>query len=121
MSEVARLSSTPPGVPLGPLGGIAAGKARNFVLEMRAGRFHGFVLRRGGETVRAYVDRCPHAGLPLAQVLDDYLTPDGRFIACSWHGALFDPDSGACIGGPCAGQRLTTWPVAVDDGMLVTA
>ena len=62
-----------------PLDTIADGKARDFVLQMRAGRFHGFVVRRG-EAVHGYVDRCPHAGLPLAQVLDDYATPDDGLI-----------------------------------------
>jgi nitrite reductase/ring-hydroxylating ferredoxin subunit len=115
----ARLVATPAGVRLGPLDLIADGKARNFVLQMKAGRFHGFVVRQG-EGVFGYVDRCPHAGLPLAQTLDDYLTPDGALIACSWHGALFQPEDGLCVGGPCAGQSLTAWPVAVRDGQIVT-
>jgi len=115
-----RLSSTPPGVTLGPLALIEDGKARNFVLEMRAGRFHGFVVRRG-EEVRGYVDRCPHQGLPLARDLDDYLTQDRSLIACSWHGALFRIDDGACVGGPCAGAGLTPWPVTVSEGNIVTA
>jgi len=117
--EVARLSHTPAGVTLCPLDTIADGKARNFVLQMRAGRFHGFVVRKG-EAVHGYVDRCPHMGLPLAQLLDDYLTPDGSLIACSWHGALFAIESGACVGGPCAGQALTPWPVAVSEGKIIT-
>ena len=115
-----RLTSTPPNVRLGPLAIIADGKARNFVLQIGERYFHGFVVRRG-EQAFGYVDRCPHAGLPLAQVLDDYLTPDGALIACSWHGALFDPESGACVGGPCLSARLSPWPVAVRDGALVTA
>ena len=116
----ARLSSTPAGVKLGPLELIADGAARNFVLQIGEGFFHGFVVRRGGE-VRGYVDRCPHAGLPLAQKLDDYLTPTGDLIACSWHGALFDIDSGACVGGPCAGSALRPWPVVLADGWIRTA
>lgn len=115
-----RLSSTPAGVKLGPLSTIPDGGARNYVLQMRAGRFHGFVVRRGGEAW-GYVDRCPHMGLPLAQVLDQYLAPGGDLIACSWHSALFALDTGLCVGGPCAGARLTRWPVAVIDGDLVTA
>jgi nitrite reductase/ring-hydroxylating ferredoxin subunit len=115
-----RLSVTPADVTLCELTTIADGAARNFVLQMRAGRFHGFVVR-SGEAVRGYVDRCPHAGVPLARTLDDYLTPDGGLIACSWHGALFEIDSGRCVGGPCVGQALTPWPVAVRDGRIVTA
>ena len=120
MSEAARVTQTPPGVRLGPLDLIGDGEARNFVLQLRAGRFHGFVVRRG-EAVHGYVDRCPHAGLPLAQVLDRYLTADGTLVACSWHGALFDPVDGRCVGGPCAGQSLTPWPVVVTDGEIRTA
>jgi nitrite reductase/ring-hydroxylating ferredoxin subunit len=115
-----RLHATPAGVTLGPLDFIPDGTARGFVLEMRAGRFHGFVVRRGGQ-VYGYVDRCPHAGLPLARSLDDYLTPVGELIACGWHSALFDIETGACKGGPCMGASLTPWPVAVAQGLIVTA
>lgn len=115
-----RLFATPPGVRLAAQDELAEGGARNFVLQMRAGRFHGFVVRRG-DRVYGYVDRCPHMGLPLATTLDDYLTPAGTLIACAWHGALFDIATGLCVGGPCAGQRLARWPVALIDGMLVTA
>ena len=120
MSNGERLTATPGGIKLAPLDAIADGKARNFVLQMRAGRFHGFVVRRGDGVV-GYVDRCPHAGVPLAQTLDDYLTPAGDLIACSWHGALFTIDDGLCVGGPCVGQRLTAWPVTVVDGIVTTA
>ena len=115
----ARVFATPAGVTLGPLDAVSDGTARNYVLQLRAGRFHGFVVRRG-ETAWGYVDRCPHAGVPLARQLDDYLTPAGDLIACSWHGALFRVDDGLCVGGPCAGSRLIPWPVAVVNGALVT-
>lgn len=119
MSAGDRLTETPAGVALAPLDTIADGTARNFVLQMRAGRFHGFVVRRGADVV-GYVDRCPHAGVPLAQRLDGYLTPAGDLIACSWHGALFTLDEGLCVGGPCVGQRLLPWPVTVRDGIVTT-
>lgn len=118
--EPARLTATPAGVTLGPLDLIADGAARAFVLQMRAGRFHGFVVRRG-TAVAGFVDRCPHMGLPLAQVLDQYLSADGAYIQCSWHGALFEVADGRCVGGPCAGQRLMPWPVALIDETIRTA
>lgn len=117
---MAWLAATPSGVRLCPLDDLADGAARNFVLGMRAGRFHGFVVRQGAG-VSGYVDRCPHAGLPLARMLDDYLTPDRGHIACGWHGALFRIDDGLCVGGPCVGQALMSWPVAVIAGWITTA
>jgi nitrite reductase/ring-hydroxylating ferredoxin subunit len=113
------LTATPPGVRLGPLDLIPDGKARNFVLEMKAGRFHGFVVRRG-ESVHGYLDRCAHMALPLAHTLDGYLTEDGSLIQCHWHGALYRIEDGVCVGGPCSGARLQAWPVAVRDGVIVT-
>ena len=120
MDDTPRLSATPPGVRLIPLDAVAEGKARNIVIELRAGRFHGFVVRRG-DAVVGYIDRCPHMGLPLAQTLDDYLSDDGSLIACDWHGALFEIGSGKCVGGPCMGASLTRWPVNVTNGYFTTA
>jgi nitrite reductase/ring-hydroxylating ferredoxin subunit len=70
---------------------------------------------------RGFVDRCPHLGAPLAHQLDDYLTPDGCFIACGWDGAIFSLADGLCLGGPCQGQSLMPWPVTVTDGAILTA
>jgi nitrite reductase/ring-hydroxylating ferredoxin subunit len=115
-----RVWATPAGVNLGPLDLIKDGGARNYVLQIGDKRFHGFVVRKG-EAVFGYVDRCPHAGLPLAQQLDHYLTPDGRLIACSWHGAVFTVEAGACVGGPCVGAKLAPWPVETREGRVFTA
>ena len=49
------------------------------------------------------------------------LTRDGSLILCGWHGAVFEPLSGACVGGPCAGARLTPWPVVASGGIIRTA
>ncbi|SOB78607.1 Ferredoxin subunit of nitrite reductase or a ring-hydroxylating dioxygenase [Sphingomonas guangdongensis] len=119
MTGIERLFATPPGVRLGPLDQIPDGTARNYVLQLRAGRFHGFVVRQGG-VVTGYVDRCPHAGVPLAARLDDYLSPDGTLIVCSWHGAVFRIADGLCLGGPCTGASLTPWPVTVAEGEIIT-
>nr|WP_217352899.1 Rieske (2Fe-2S) protein [Sphingomonas sp. ID1715] len=114
------MTSTPAGVTLCALADLPDPGARNFVLEMKAGRFHGFVVRRG-DTVTGYVDACPHMGLPLAQQLDHYLADAGDLIQCSWHGALFRPEDGLCVGGPCTGRKLQPWPVEVSGGKVRTA
>ena len=119
-TERKRVWTTPANVALCPEADIADPGSRGFVLQIRDAFFHGFVVRKGGE-VAGWVDRCPHMGFPVAVVPDRYLTPDGRVILCGWHGAVFDPIGGKCVGGPCAGARLTPWPVAVVDGIIRTA
>ncbi|HRO32452.1 MAG TPA: Rieske (2Fe-2S) protein [Brevundimonas sp.] len=115
-----RVWKTPPNVPLCVESDIADPGARSFVLQIGEAFFHGFVVRKDGQ-VAGYIDRCPHAGYPLAVELDRYLTPDGSMILCSWHGAAFEPLTGKCIAGPCAGGRLTPWPVQVAGGVIRTA
>lgn len=119
-TAIGRIWETRAGINLGPLDLIKDGGARNYVLQIGDKRFHGFVVRKGG-AVFGYVDRCPHAGLPLAQQLDQYLTPDGGLIACSWHGAVFTVEEGACVGGPCVGAKLAPWPVEAREGRVFTA
>jgi nitrite reductase/ring-hydroxylating ferredoxin subunit len=107
-----------PGARLCALEDIADPGAKGF--RFRAGDylFLGFVVRRDGE-VRGYVDRCPHAGMPLALISDRFLTREGDLILCSTHGALFRPDDGVCLAGPCEGARLAPWPVGVRVGVVV--
>jgi nitrite reductase/ring-hydroxylating ferredoxin subunit len=80
----------------------------------------GFVVRSGSE-LRAYVNRCPHAGHPLNLLPDRFLTPDGALLLCSSHGALFEKLTGYCVAGPCAGRSLTPLPLSVRSGFVLLA
>jgi nitrite reductase/ring-hydroxylating ferredoxin subunit len=80
----------------------------------------GFVVRSGKE-VRAFVNRCPHAGHPLDLRPHRFLTPDRALILCSSHGALFEKDAGLCLAGPCAGERLRAVPLEVIDDFVLIA
>jgi nitrite reductase/ring-hydroxylating ferredoxin subunit len=72
-----------------------------------------FVVRRGG-TVRAYHNCCPHKGLNLDWVPDQFMDPSGEFLQCANHDALFRVEDGYCVSGPCAGMRLRSVPVRVN-------
>lgn len=108
-----------PGVVLCRLDDIAEPGAKGFVFRDGSALFSGFVVRKAGE-VRGYVDSCPHAGWRLAGIGDNYLTRDDRFILCAGHGALFRPEDGECVSGPCFGERLEPWPIRVEDGVVMT-
>ena len=94
--------------------------AKGFRFREGDALFGGFVVRKDG-AVRGFVDSCPHAGLPMATLDDRYLTREGDLILCTGHGALFRPDTGECVAGPCVGRALTRWPVIVQDGEVVVA
>ncbi len=77
------------------------------------------MVRKDG-SVFGYVDRCPHAGSPLANPLGRFLTREGDLILCTAHGALFRIEDGLATSGPCAGRPLSAWPVEARDGVVVT-
>ena len=78
----------------------------------------GFAVNHEGRAY-AYVNSCPHVGTPLDLWPNEFLAEDGRTIVCSTHGALFEPDSGFCIAGPCAGDHLAPLPVRVEGDQIV--
>jgi nitrite reductase/ring-hydroxylating ferredoxin subunit len=47
-----------------------------------------------------------------------FLDRNREYIICSIHGAEYDPHTGLCIGGPCAGARLTKIAVQERDGQV---
>lgn len=103
-----------------PLDAIASGRTATFRLRCGGRDLAGFVVRVDGRW-HAYVNRCPHVGTPLDLWPNDFLTEDGRFLVCATHGALFDPATGACLAGPCAGDALTPLPVRREEGAVVVA
>ena len=80
--------------------------------------FKGFVVRRGMQ-VFAYQNYCMHVGHPLNWKPDSFLTKDGCQIICASHGALYEIESGECVGGPCSGKVLRAVDVEVRDGRVV--
>ncbi len=99
---------------LGPEG------ARAFTIGGGDWPLRGFVVRAGAQ-LRAYVNRCPHAGHPLNLLPERFCTPDGTLILCSSHGALFEKLTGYCVAGPCAGRSLTPVPLEVVSGYVMLA
>jgi nitrite reductase/ring-hydroxylating ferredoxin subunit len=110
----------PSGTTLCALADLADPGAKGFRYRAADKLFAGFVVRTG-DAVAGWADSCPHAGWPLSSLDERYLTRDGRHVLCAGHGALFRPLDGACVAGPCMGERLTPWPVTVVDGTVVTA
>jgi nitrite reductase/ring-hydroxylating ferredoxin subunit len=94
--------------------------SRGFTIGTGDWPLRGFVIRTG-EQVWGYVNRCPHAGHPLNLAPHKFLTPGRELILCSSHGALFEPEQGLCIAGPCRGARLRQLPLRLTAGYVLLA
>jgi nitrite reductase/ring-hydroxylating ferredoxin subunit len=86
-----------------PLHELADPGAKGFTMGGGDWPLRGFVVRRG-DTVRAYVNHCPHAGFPLNWQPDQFLAPEAPLILCVMHGALFEIESGRVRVGTVRGQ-----------------
>ncbi len=100
------------------LADLPPGRTEKFRLTCAGRRLDGFVINHEGGW-HAYVNRCPHVGTPLDLWPNEFLSDDGRVLVCSTHGALFDPPTGRCLAGPCAGDALTRVPLRVEGADLV--
>jgi nitrite reductase/ring-hydroxylating ferredoxin subunit len=104
-----------------PARDIPPGASAKFPLIWRGREVEGFVVNFEGRFY-AYVNHCIHAGTPLDWWPNEFFTDDGRLVICATHGALYDPASGACAGGPCGGGALYRLAVRREgDDVVVSA
>lgn len=73
-------------------------------------------LVRHGNDVSAFLDECPHQGMPLSagEVLED------GTLECAWHGARFDCRTGTVLRGP-AEEPATVFEVRIENGQVHVA
>lgn len=99
-----------PGTLLGQLQDIDDGQA---CMQVYHDSFR-YLLLRSGDAVYAYVNRCAHFGVPLAQKQEQLLFQPHTSLTCNVHYARYDWQTGCCLGGDCDGEGLLPIPVVVD-------
>ncbi len=83
-----------------PVGGL---------LEVEAevdGTAESLIVYRDGDTVRAWLNICPHAGRRLDWAPGKFLLSKDGLLVCAAHGASFELHQGMCVAGPCRGDAL---------------
>ncbi len=68
--------------------------------------------------VSAFLNRCGHRDLELDWSPGEFFDLDARLLICATHGALYDPQTGACKGGPCNGVGLHPLSVTEEGGLV---
>jgi nitrite reductase/ring-hydroxylating ferredoxin subunit len=76
------------------------------------------ILLRDGDTVRAWLNICPHAGRRLDWAPGRFLRSKAGELVCAVHGATFEMEAGLCVAGPCVGASLRAVAVEVRDGAV---
>lgn len=61
-----------------------------------------FAIRYKGEA-HAYLNRCTHVAMELDLQPNRVFDAGGEWLICAAHGAVYAPDSGAGVDGPCRG------------------
>lgn len=104
------LHAPPPGTVLGHLHELADGQA---CMRVHQEQFR-YLLLRSDSAVHAYVNRCAHFGVPLAQKQEHLLFQPHTSLSCNVHYARYDWHSGRCLSGECDSEGLLPIPVLLD-------
>ena len=76
----------------------------------------GFAIRFEGQ-VQAYLNRCTHVPVEMDYQPNRVFDSSGQWLMCSTHGAMYSPDRGECLGGPCRGG-LVKIALSESDGVV---
>ncbi len=97
----------------------SAGRGYRFHVRIGAQTLPAFVIRNDGQA-RAFLNQCAHQMVELDWKEGDFFDADGRYLVCATHGALYEPDTGACVYGRCSGRGLTSLEVSeIDNEVLL--
>ena len=110
-------STSPPRVLCESVSLVEGGKGKRFDIAS-ADRAVGCVAIRFDGKVHAYVNSCPHRGTELDWNPGEVFDESGLYLVCATHGAIFDPETGECVSGPCRGEYLSRVEVDEQDGVV---
>jgi len=75
-----------------------------------------FAIRYQGKP-HAFLNRCTHVAMEMDWQPNRFFDDTGRWLLCGTHGAAYEPDTGACAGGPCRGA-LVRIALSESDGVV---
>jgi len=96
---------------------IERGKGIRFPVTIFGEDATGFVVRYNN-IAHAYLNQCAHVPIELDWSEGEFFESSGLYLMCSTHGAIYAPESGHCLGGPCRGGRLRTIRAIEEDNQV---
>lgn len=106
-----------PGTPLCTWQSLTDGEPALMALDTGAGPTRPFrlILLRSGMEVKAFVNRCAHFGVPLAEKQAQLIFKPHTSITCNVHYARYRWLDGVCDAGDCEGESLMPVPLEQDE------
>ncbi|CAB3797344.1 Rieske (2Fe-2S) protein [Paraburkholderia fynbosensis] len=91
---------------------VDGGAGIRFAARLGGGDVVVFFVRYNGRPY-GYLNRCAHVPMELDWAEGQFFESSGLYLMCATHGAIYAPDTGKCVGGPCRGGRLR--PLQVEE------
>ncbi len=96
---------------------VDGGDGVRFEVTWQLGPAPAFAIRYRGR-VYAYLNRCGHVPMEIDWQPGRFFDFTGLYLVCGTHGALYAPETGACVGGRCNGKGLRPLVVEERDGRV---
>jgi nitrite reductase/ring-hydroxylating ferredoxin subunit len=97
---------------------LSNGQHLKLQLVFEALREECIVFRFEGK-VYAYLNRCVHMPRKLDCEQSQVFDKSGRFLRCSMHGIVYQPETGASVSTICEGERLRSVALREADGEIL--
>lgn len=76
-----------------------------------------FLIKKDGRYY-AYLNLCRHWTVGLDFDDNEFFSEDREWLVCKNHGAVYNPISGDCEGGPCGGAALYRVPLVEKEAFI---
>jgi nitrite reductase/ring-hydroxylating ferredoxin subunit len=96
---------------------IKEGETLKFTFTRNTKSQEGFVGRLH-KKLFAYENTCRHIPITLDYGDNHFFDTKGEVLMCQTHGAVYEPDTGLCTRGPCAGSSLHPLKIIEEEGVL---
>lgn len=96
---------------------VDGGKGVRFEVARGGRQYPAFAVRYQGQ-VYAYLNSCAHVAVEMDWMDGEFFDYSKLYLICATHGATYEPETGLCVQGPCAGARLTRVAVIESDGAV---
>ena len=82
-----------------------AGVAVSFDVLYQGRSCRAFAVRYN-DRAHAYLNKCSHVPMEMDYQPDRFFDMTGHWLICATHGAMYQPETGVCLGGPCRGGLI---------------